>query len=222
MRATNRLSLAVLLVAAPVCLRAGSAAGDVIHTLSPALDVSVTVDDQVQENSNLEVGRKGHLAAPKRGFLCFDLPAGSHEVTRATLRLYLEDTEQFGWAEAHLVAAPWDCESVLYNQPVSGLVVRFAETGGAPAYSWPGLGWYEIDVTQAVQGWIENPASNHGFRLIGDEGATYTSRVFSALGSARPPELVIEVAPEPSALVLMVVGAAAAGRRRPDCRRRTP
>lgn len=214
MRATNRLSLVVLLVAAPVCLRAGSAAGSVIHTLAPALDVSVTVDDQVQDNSNLEIGRKGSFALPKRGFLRFDLPAGGHEVTRATLRVYLEDTEQYGWAEVHPVAAPWDCETVLYNQAVSAPLGRFAETGGAPAYTAPGLGWYEIDVAPAVQGWIDDPASNYGFRLIGDEGSTYTSRVFSALGSANPPQLVIELTPEPSALLLMVAGAAVPARRR--------
>lgn len=50
--------------------------------------------------------------------------------------------------------------------------------------------WVEVDVTDAVKDWLDNPTSNHGMVLESDESSSL-SVVFGATESANPPELVI-------------------------------
>ena len=63
-----------------------------------------------------------------------------------------------------------------------------------------------------VQGWLDDPSSNFGWILIGDESAFASSRKFGSRESAEGPVLAVTYIPEPASLAmgvfaaLMVVG----------------
>ena len=92
-------------------------------------------------------------------------------------------------------------------------------SGGEASYTWPTSAQLVAD----VQGWIDQPATNFGWILIGDESAGQTAkRLFSSenLLTANRPRLTLEVTPipEPSAYAMLLAGlvvlGVVAGRRR--------
>ena len=48
-----------------------------------------------------------------------------------------------------------------------------------------------------VQSWLDNPASNFGWLVLGDETAIATAKRFDTRESASPPMLTIEFIPAP-------------------------
>ena len=48
-----------------------------------------------------------------------------------------------------------------------------------------------------VQAWLDNPASNFGWLMLGDETAIATAKRFDTRESASPPMLTIEFTPAP-------------------------
>jgi len=67
-----------------------------------------------------------------------------------------------------------------------------------------------------VQGWLNNPASNFGWILIGNESAQQTAKEFSSRDnfSGQPTLTVTYSVPEPAAASLLIVAAALFPRRR--------
>jgi len=63
--------------------------------------------------------------------------------------------------------------------------------------------WSSAQMVADVQGWLDNPASNFGWLMLGDETAIATAKRFDTRESASPPMLTIEfirpprVAPSP-------------------------
>jgi hypothetical protein len=57
-------------------------------------------------------------------------------------------------------------------------------------YSWSGVG-----VVSDVQGWLDAPASNHGWLLLGNEAARSAKRFHSKDGGATPPRLRVTYEP---------------------------
>ena len=59
--------------------------------------------------------------------------------------------------------------------------------------------WSSAQMVADVQSWLDNPASNFGWLVLGDETAPATSKRFDTRESASPPILTIEfrVAPSP-------------------------
>jgi hypothetical protein len=63
--------------------------------------------------------------------------------------------------------------------------------------------WSSAQMVADVQGWLDNPASNFGWLVLGDETAIATAKRFDTRESASPPMLTIEfiraprVAPSP-------------------------
>jgi hypothetical protein len=63
--------------------------------------------------------------------------------------------------------------------------------------------WNSAQMVADVQGWLDNPASNFGWLMLGDETAIATAKRFDTRESASPPMLTIEfiraprVAPSP-------------------------
>ena len=84
------------------------------------------------------------------------LPA---HVTSATLRLYTAGFNSGTATGFYLdeVHTAWD-ESYRWNS----YALNYANIGQVSA---PGLGWIDIDITQAVNDWLANPAANFGVQL---------------------------------------------------------
>jgi hypothetical protein len=62
-----------------------------------------------------------------------------------------------------------------------------------------------------VQGWLAQPASNHGWMLIGDDTGLQNAKRFisrSSTGTQGLPTLIVSVVPEPGTYMLMLAGVA--------------
>ena len=108
--------------------------------------------------SNVNVG------AGYTGLFQFDLsllPAGttSAQVSRAVLRLYVNQVNTAGLVSLQPVQGSWSEYGVTAQTlPALGAAAQVFSVSQAGAY-------VAVDVTSLVQGWIANPASNHGFAL---------------------------------------------------------
>ncbi len=99
-----------------------------------------------------------------RAFVKFDLsvvPAGSasSSVSSATLILWVGRVANAGEIQISQVAAPWNEATVTYaTAPASGALVTTFPVS---------LGWefVTVDVTAAVQEWLQSPQSDQGFAL---------------------------------------------------------
>lgn len=114
--------------------------------------------------------------------LRFDLasvPAGS-TVQNATLKLYLaskNDAKSFNLGLYRLLR-PWTATQVTWNQALSNVKwgnsgankVGTDREGTAVATTQVNATgqWYSLDITAAVQGWINSPSANYGIVLRGD------------------------------------------------------
>lgn len=76
----------------------------------------------------------------------------------------------------------------------SATVSATQSVGGTGHYTWS-----SAQMVADVQSWLNNPASNFGWLVLGDETATATAKRFDTRESASPPILTIEfrVAPSP-------------------------
>src|SRR3954447_12316738 len=66
-----------------------------------------------------------------------------------------------------------------------------------------GLGpyvWSSAQMVQNVQSWLDNPASNFGWLVLGDESTSISSKRFDTRESASPPVLTIQYTPGPRVL----------------------
>lgn len=109
------------------------------------------------------------------------IPANS-TIATATLRVFSHDAGDD--AELRVVSQAWSQDTVTYDsRPASGTALASFSTN---------TGWIEIDVTAAVQAWIDG-APNHGFHLRGDgsNGSDY----YSTENGSNGPELLIWYAP---------------------------
>jgi hypothetical protein len=59
--------------------------------------------------------------------------------------------------------------------------------------------WSSAQMVTDVQSWLDNPASNSGWLVLGDETAIATAKRFDTRESASPPMLTIEFKPAPRA-----------------------
>jgi hypothetical protein len=57
--------------------------------------------------------------------------------------------------------------------------------------------WSSAQMVADVQAWLDNPASNFGWLVLGDETAVATAKRFDTRESASPPMLTIEFTPAP-------------------------
>src|SRR5215216_2191489 len=58
--------------------------------------------------------------------------------------------------------------------------------------------WSSTQMIADVQSWLDNPASNFGWLVLGDESTVLTSKRFDTRESASPPVLMIEYLPGPT------------------------
>ena len=64
--------------------------------------------------------------------------------------------------------------------------------GGVGQYTWS-----SAQMVADVQSWLDNPASNFGWLVLGDESAIATAKRFDTRESASPPVLTIQFIPGP-------------------------
>ena len=167
----------------------------------------------------------------RRGVLAFDIagsiPPGS-TITAASLSLNMSrsPTNTAYVVELHNLLADWgEGTSIAPGEEGEGAPAtandatwrhRFFDTifwttqGGdfsatvSASQSVGGTGhyiWSSAQMVADVQSWLDNPASNFGWLVLGDETAIATAKRFDTRESASPPILTIEfrVAPSPRA-----------------------
>jgi len=155
-----------------------------------------------------------------QAFLQFDLSGLSDlEIESATLKLHENNKlNSANSASLFLSKVPylWDTGS---NPPVfdeATLPGEFAFGNNGPASAGPVVDIdFDIDVTQFVKDWQADPSSNHGFRIR--IGRDFVGAAFDHTGANAPLLVVTQIVPEPAALVVWTLLAAAAvalGRRK--------
>jgi hypothetical protein len=166
----------------------------------------------------------------RRGVLAFDIaghiPAGS-TITAVTLSLNMSktalDTERT--VELHKLLADWgEGTSIAPGEEGDGAPATpndatwrhrffdtifwiteggdFSATVSASQLVGP-LGqytWSSAPMVVDVQSWLDNPASNFGWLVLGDETTIITSKRFDTRESASPPVLTIQYIPGPRIL----------------------
>ena len=166
----------------------------------------------------------------RRGVLAFDIagsiPAGS-TITGVTLSLNMSRTmpETARIVELHKLLADWgEGTSVAPDPEGQGAPAtpndatwrhRFFDTifwtteGGdfsatvSASQSVGGVGqytWSSAQMVADVQAWLDNPASNFGWLLLGNESDLGSAKRFDTRESASPPMLTIQYIPGPRVL----------------------
>ena len=74
----------------------------------------------------------------------------------------------------------------------SATVSASQSVGGVGQYTWS-----SAQMVADVQSWLDNPASNFGWLVLGDETAIATAKRFDTRESASPPMLTIQYIPGP-------------------------
>jgi hypothetical protein len=170
------------------------------------------------------------LGELRRGVLAFDIaghiPAGS-TITAVTLSLNMSRTalDDPRTIELHKLLADWgEGTSMAPGEEGDGAPAtpndatwrhRFFDTifwtneGGdfsttvSASQSVGPIGqymWNSAQMVADVQSWLDNPASNFGWLVLGDESTNITSKRFDTRESASPPVLTIQYIPGPRVL----------------------
>lgn len=177
---------------------------------------------------NVYAGRIGDNggATIRRGLMRFNfnaIPAGS-TITSVTLRLYMSQTQSGSQnVGLHRCSLPWT-EGTAFAFGGAGTNAGIGDSTWNyqvyPTIPWPtpggafaatasatkavsAVGFYSWSSTTAlvadVQSWVNNPASNYGWVLKGNEAASTTVKRFeSREAAANQPLLVVNYVPPPS------------------------
>lgn len=116
------------------------------------------------------------------------------------------------WLFAQYNISPWTTAGGDYDGAVSAQTV----VGGSGDYFWPST----MAMVADVQGFLNDPAMNFGWMIIGNESAAQTSKRFSTredADEALRPRLIVDYTPVPeptSAAILITTALLSLGRRR--------
>ena len=170
------------------------------------------------------------MAELRRGVLAFDIagqiPPGS-TITAVTLSLNMSKTplDDARTVELHKLLADWgEGTSMAPGEEGDGAPATpndatwrhrffdsvfwtneggdFSATASASQLVGP-IGQYTWTSTQMVadvQSWLDDPGSNFGWLVLGDESTILTSKRFDTRESASPPVLIIQYTPGPRVL----------------------
>jgi hypothetical protein len=165
------------------CLTAGFLAGSAQATLLVPSD-DAYVDGGTRSLSVTKFGNQPNLLVgpfvqhnnQHISFLAFDLgalPPGttSASISKANLILYVNAVASAGTVELRPVTSAWDEAGVNYNnQPSYGKVIATAAVGPKPN------DYVVVDITTAVQQWLDYPSTNFGLAILAS-GATPNTAV---------------------------------------------
>lgn len=135
-------------------------------TLHTTDDTYINLNKPNQKNGTdkgIEIRNTG--GGERQGFVRFDLGAlpPDAQVSKANLRIWVDKLQTPGSLTVHEVLADWQ-EATLTAGTVPPLTSAFA-TVSIPDDK---ASFVLIDVTAVVQGWLENPSTNLGLGLVGD------------------------------------------------------
>ena len=95
------------------------------------------------------------------------------------------------WSHAVFAATPWAAPG---GDFAAGESASAAVGGSGQDYGWSGAG-----LVSDVQAWLDDPAQNFGWALLGDEGANASAKRFNSReNSDTPPTLTVEFDPPPA------------------------
>lgn len=163
---THHTILAALLIAAIV----SSAWADTV-TLAPTDDMYTDPDHATVDTTMLWVGNfsGGCGTYRERIMFKFDLSGIEGTVDSATLNLYRWwrcPGDYYTSTDVYAITQNWNEHTWPFAQHIGH------ETTPSCAYNFgPHLGWYEVDVTDLVQSWVEDGTDNYGLVIIGRWGA---------------------------------------------------
>jgi hypothetical protein len=126
------------------------------------------------------------------------IPQGSL-IESATLTIVISDESFAPGAAIHPLLVDWNESTVTWNNFGADPGVQPGEYGTQVATAPFAVGTHVIDITTAVQGWVDNPATNFGLVIIPDAASTNGVQVRSSEYSvvAERPILTVGL-PEPS------------------------
>lgn len=158
------LASAIVTASLPV-----SATGETVHVRDDA-EADVATAHASGRGQRIRVGRfEGPHSAnagqgARHGYLRFDLstlPADA-VLTRAAVRLFVPRVRRAGRLEVFLVNEPWDEEHLSPSAlpALGGLAGSLDIQDGDQGH------FVVVEVLPAVQGWLDDPASEHGLALV--------------------------------------------------------
>ncbi len=100
----------------------------------------------------------------------------------------------------------WTSPGGDFTSRSSGSAVIFDDLGGGQLFSWSSS--TNPLMVDDVQFWLDNPASNFGWILIGDESRGQTAKRFTSREGAVPPVLQVTYSVVPEASVVTLMGVA--------------
>lgn len=117
-------------------------------------------------------------------------------VNEATLFLYTQAvTSSGGGIEYGACDAFWDEDIITWHN----MPDIHPQTLGSAEYPAMSEEWWSTDVTQIVQGWLDNTLANHGFKLFdedtGEQGVTFYASEYQVDETLRP-KLVLDLSEE--------------------------
>lgn len=96
----------------------------------------------------------------------------------------------------------WTTPGGDFASQVSGTATISDDLGGGQTFTWASSPGMVAD----VQSWLDNPASNFGWLIQGNESAGQTAKRLNSRESAFAPQLTVEYVPEPGGLALAATG----------------
>jgi hypothetical protein len=117
----------------------------------------------------------------------------------------------------------WTVPGGDYAAGASGASLITDDAGPGQIFTWSGVG--NPQLLADVQQWLNNPATNFGWILVGNESNGGTAKRLNSGETANAPMLRVDFVPEPSSAILAAAAAAGIlrlGGRRSARRRPTP
>ena len=190
-----------------------------VADLTPVRDASIFED---QQQSSISVGRvfvgRTNNGSIRRGLVAFDLseiPADA-TVASVTLTMSVDRNQQNGVAiDLHRLEADWGEGSASSSSGRPSAATDgdptwihrffstelwatpggdFVEAASATANAASTISWSSEGMRDDVQGWVDNPESNFGWIMIGDEGLAQSVQAFvsrEATNSSDVPRLTV-------------------------------
>ena len=127
------------------------------------------------------------------GFNFSSVPAGS-VVTKATLRLYVDSVITGGQFNVYALSSSPAWTELTLNYNCAPLLGAEASSSSTAVSSASLNNFVQIDITPAVQNWLNNPSSNNGLALVlvGNKGLfSFDSK--ESIITSHEPELEIEL-----------------------------